>query len=206
MTLPAETRPLEAALAQALGLPLRLTLAREPLPEAALSAAGRAALARLGAARRQQWLLGRAALAALLARLHRPDDAATLSLPQAGLSLTHAGGLAFALGCERPGVGLGLDFEAARVLRPGLGRLFLEPSEARALTTADNGALLRVWTVKEAAFKADLANRGAVLRDYVLDAPLAEQGLARRTRGVAFCARYCSLPLAGGWLSAAVAL
>jgi 4'-phosphopantetheinyl transferase EntD len=198
----AEARRLEAALTQSLGLPLRLAVACEPLAAAALSPAGRARLARYGEARRQQWLLGRAALSALLRRLHRADDAATLTLPQPSLSLTHAGGLAIALGCDRPGVWLGVDFEAGRKLRPGLGRLFLQPAEAHSLAAADNSTLLRVWTAKEAAFKADPANRGAVLRDYVLDTPLASHGTARR--GTDFTARYDSQPLANGWLSAAV--
>jgi hypothetical protein len=57
---------------------------------------------------------------------------------------------------------------------------------------------LRLWTTKEALFKANAANEGTLLTHYVLDEPGAATGTARWTAEAGSAFRYASLPLAGG--------
>jgi len=77
---------------------------------------------------------------------------------------------------------------------PGRARLFLHPSE--------EGDLLRLWTVKEALFKATPANDGAVFLDYAVDDPQALSGRASDRHGRAF--EYLSRRRPEGWLTLAV--
>jgi hypothetical protein len=65
-------------------------------------------------------------------------------------------------------------------------------------------ALRRLWTVKEALFKADLGNAGRILADYALADPSAPSGVATGPGGRL---RYLSFPLPfkRGDLSVAIA-
>lgn len=194
------SRP-DAAVAALLGVAVRIAGAAAPLAPWALSAAERARVERFPTeARRRDWLVGRAALKALLGP---GADTAGLAFPHPRLSLTHAGGRAFAVTTEGPAAGVGVDYEPRRSwVDPRTARFFLGPAERAAATTAD--ALLRLWTVKEALFKATPGNAGAVLGDYALDRPGAPGGTARGPGGALL--RYATTPAAGGVLAVAVCL
>jgi hypothetical protein len=144
--------------------------------------------------RRTDWLRGRAALKLLLG-----DDAdtSTVTFPNRSLSLTHAAGWAVAACCDDDKgdhIGLGVDFEGDRQVDPRAARFFLRPQE--------RGDLLRLWTVKEALFKATPDNGGAMLLDYEVADANALAGTARDRAGRRF--RYTSAPLRQGWLTIAV--
>lgn len=189
------------------------------------------------ARRREEWLRGRAALKALLGTLGLPEDTSLLSFPHPRISLTHSRGLAFAAGLPsaddgadaplppgaagavsaasgRPSIpgepaGIGLDYEARRApLQSGAIRFFLsEPERAQLGENPGQDDLLRLWTVKEALFKANPGNRdgdGRYLTRYVLEgAADALAGTARAPGGLAL--RYVSLAAGDGFLSLAVA-
>ena len=77
-----------------------------------------------------------------------------------------------------------------------------------ALLGAANGRdLLRIWTVKEALFKADLGGQQRWVTAYELDYPNRRSGTARvRAGGRVQHFRYISIEVPGGMLSAAFAL
>ena len=210
---------LESELTRRLGVPLFLAGARRPCPPGRLSPLEREELRGLqGAQRRATWLRGRRAWKRLLERLGQDADTARLRLPSARFSLTHGAGLALAAGVPAgSAAGLGLDLErerqphalprAQRARREAMARFFLDDDEREALASVPASRraalLLQLWTVKEAVYKADPGNRGRILLDYHLVAPLAAVGVARALdRALAF--RYASLPVPGGFLSVAI--
>jgi 4'-phosphopantetheinyl transferase EntD len=112
---------------------------------------------------REQWLTGRAAL-----RLALGGCTAGVAMPDPGLSLSHSGQLAVA--ARASGLaGLGVDLEARPEIAPDASRFFLRPEE-ESCARGDGRALLCAWCAKEAAFKADPANRGQALVQYRLEA------------------------------------
>jgi 4'-phosphopantetheinyl transferase EntD len=149
-----------------------------------LTAGEQAILARLKApARRESWLRGRAALKKLLGK---DFDSAALRFPQPEISLTHAGDVAVAVHCKGAR-GLGVDLE----IRPPserAARRVLSPAEFAAAQGPDGWLLF--WTIKEACFKADLANQGRTLLDYPVHDPRFHHASTRAY---------------GGWLTVAVA-
>ncbi len=147
-----------------------------------------------GVLRRQDWLLGRAALKGVL----DGADTAGMTFPHPELSLTHAGRIAVAVAAEGEQVGVGVDFEPDRQTDPRMARFFLHEHER-----VDHD-LLRLWTVKEAMLKATPDNDGAQLLDYHLHDPAAATGSATDRRGHTF--RYRSTRLAEGPLTVAVCL
>lgn len=119
-------------------------------------------------------------LAAALAGL--PADPARIRFPHPRVSVTHterAGAAAVLLG--GPGGGVGVDLEHDRTVRPRMARFYLRDDEVGA-------DLLRLWTVKEAMFKADQHNATRLLRDY-------------RTKDPAYPCM--SVRHLGGWLTVA---
>ena len=189
-----------------LRVPVRLVAATRPVPLRLLTAGEREQLDRLSAGEhRRHWLLGRAALKALCG----PEaDTSALAFPHPRLSLTHAGGMAVALGVG-VGVGIrvavagaGVDFEPwRRRVVPAVARFILSPVEAAA-AGGTSRALLRLWTVKEALFKATPDNADAVFVDYHVADASAPLGTAQRAEGEAF--RYASVSTAVGVLTVAV--
>lgn len=174
----------QAAVSDALGLTVTLRLVRRPLAPAELSAGERGIASRLGGQRLESWLLGRAALRAVL----DGADTTRATFPAPGLSLTHGANLAVAARCAARAGGLGVDFEGWRPVDPRTARFYLADGE-HADAAVD---LLRLWTVKEALLKATLDNRaeGAVLLDYRVDdvgdvVGTATDGRGRRLRYVA---------------------
>lgn len=182
-----------------LGVAVGLAVASRPAPLDTLSPAERARLDTLPTeTRRRDWLLGRAALKALVGAAF---DTTAVEFPHRRLSLTHAGGTAFAAMAGGDVLGTGVDFEPARAtvdLR--IARFFLGPAERAAASTG--GDLLRLWTVKEALFKATPGNHRVVLADYTLDDPAGAHGSATGPQSQDL--RYATVAAAGGVLTVAV--
>jgi 4'-phosphopantetheinyl transferase EntD len=168
--------------AKALGRPLRLAAAAEKAD--VLSPGERAALQGLKAERRRDsWLRGRAALKALLGDI----DTSTLRFPHPELSLTHTEDVAVAVACEGA-AGVGVDLEL-RTPSERAARRFL--SEAEFAAAGGSDGWLRLWTVKEACFKADLQNKGRTILEYAVQDPRF---------------RHASVRVFGGWLTVALAV
>lgn len=177
-----------------LGVEARLAFATTPATPDELSPGERAQLP--GGLRREDWLLGRAALKRLLGG----GDTSHLRFPSRSLSLSHAGGLAVVAQVEGGQAGVGVDYEPWRVVDARTARFFLHPHEReRAPGDAD---LLRLWTVKEALWKATPQNQGATLLDYDAADAAEATGAAVDRRGQVF--RYASRSADGGWLTVAV--
>jgi hypothetical protein len=175
-------------------LGVRLVTATRPLSVDDLTAGERATFERLvGTLRRQDWLLGRAALKRLLGGA----DTSGVSFPHASLSLAHTAGVAVAV-AGGSAAGLGVDFERWRPADLRTARFFLHDDERL------EHDLLRLWTVKEALFKATPANGGAQLLDYRLNDPASLDGTATDGRGHRF--RYVCVQLPAGPLSVALCL
>jgi len=199
-----------------------------PLDPAALTR-GEAAqyVALSGEGRRRSWLTARRALKRALAARGLPTDTAAYRLPSPAVSLSHSAELAIAAvavgGPARAGllalglvrfarvVGIGVDVEVDRS-SPDLrtAPFFLTADEQAWLEShpAPGRAreLLRLWTVKEALFKADPGNGRTVLRDYAVTTPGARGGRAARVGGGGPQFRYVSIALRRGALSVALAL
>lgn len=155
-----------------------------------------------GTPRLEEWLRGRAALKRALCRAELDDDTAHLPLPSPRASLSHAGKVAVA--CVRLDedlrvAGVGIDLERDRPVSDAHTRFFLTPSERAAARVEDR---LRLWTVKEALFKADPDNAGTVVGDYEVLEPRALEGEARSRAGRRL--RYRCLRVGGGWLTLAL--
>ena len=140
--------------------------------------------------RRHDWLLGRAALKAVLGIA----DTSVVVFPNRSVSLTHSAGVAVAARCDGPQAGLGVDLEGWQVIDPHTARLYLHAYE--------QGDLLRLWTVKEALFKATPRNDTAVFLDYEVNDAQALAGGARDRHGRTF--EYLSSSRPEGWLTLAV--
>jgi acyl carrier protein len=132
----------------------------------------------------------------------------TTALGQDGTStsLSHAEGISVAAAVIASPSSIGVDLEENRTADPRTGRFFLRDHELAWLAAASprNDEHMRLWTVKEALFKADPGNAGTVLRSYALADPGARAGYARRGPGVRF--GYGSARLGERHLSVAVCL
>ncbi|MGH3466116.1 MAG: 4'-phosphopantetheinyl transferase superfamily protein [Thermocrispum sp.] len=109
--------------------------------------------------------------------------------------------------------GIGVDIEDDRAPEPETAGLFLTCTERSQLTAVapEQGppTLQRLWTVKEALFKADPDNSTGVLRRYSVTSATARHGPAVRHRTASPAApafHYLSLALPRGFISVAVAL
>jgi acyl carrier protein len=113
-------------------------------------------------------------------------DKCTFPHPRLSLSHTDRNGVAaIAIG---PAAGIGVDLEHLRPTDPRTARFFLRPEEEDWLRQANPREVehVRLWTVKEALFKADLGNATTILCDYATDDPAATTGLARAPGGARF--------------------
>jgi 4'-phosphopantetheinyl transferase EntD len=200
----------EASLADALletfSIPVVVCVEVQPLPENRLTPGETADLAKLTApARRESWLCGRAALKRLGAAIVQAEDTSVFKFPHPKMSLTHSENWAVAIGSVSPKLdGIGVDLEV-KIPKPETARRFLNPSELvwlRRMDETDHPRLLhRLWTVKEAIFKADPENAGRTLRDYALADPGFVAGRARRGQRTF---HYASFEVPRGFLSVAV--
>jgi len=183
-----------------LGVRVRLAWATTAVPVAALTPGEAAQSQALGSGvrRRQDWLRGRAALRAVLPG---GADTSNLRFPHPELSLSHAGGVAVAVRSDTPLDGIGVDFEPPRPdVDPRVARFFLGPSEQTIAVGAE--ALLRLWTIKEALYKATPDNGGCTLVDFELGDPSAACGDAVGPRGEALS--YAAVDVERGHLAVAV--
>lgn len=200
---------LEARLSRDLGVHVLVSTAVRPVSVGSLTPAERGHLdRRVGAAGREPWLLGRAALKRLLRRLGREPDTASFRFPNPSLSLTHSGPLAVAVTLGQAARGLGVDFEVQRTVAEKAARFFLRAPELRFIESLDPASrsrpLLRLWTVKEALFKANPGNTGTLLADYLTADPGALRGLGGPVMGCAWPYVYCSMEGTWGVLTVAV--
>jgi hypothetical protein len=183
---PEQERRLQDVLATALGCRVRVAVAggsRDALRMDLLTAGELARYRGLAPWTAQPWLAGRAALKRLLVEQGRDPDTSRLSFPDRRFSLTHAGDVALAVAVDvDESLGVGVDLERGLV-DPGAARFFLRLPEIHWLrqeALAQQPAhAQRLWTVKEAVFKADAANHDGLLVDYELMDPSAWQGAAR---------------------------
>jgi hypothetical protein len=196
---------IEQRLGDALGVPITIAVESEPIDTRALTATERCRYAEVaGTPRCDSWLRGRAALKRLLWRIGRSLDTSELGFPHPVLSLTHCRRYAVAGAYLSPcPAGMGLDLE----IRPGIpvagARFFLRAEER--VRRLSGVTLLRLWTVKEAVFKADTHNAGRGLLDYRLADPKAVVGEARIASEPILPLRYASVAVEGGFLTVAVA-
>lgn len=139
---------------------------------------------------------------------YHPQISPRISSARPDHSLTHAGGQGFALALRNSSYrGVGLDFEVWRDLDGRHQRLMLTRRENALVGNASSRDLLRIWTVKEALFKADCNGQQRWVTSYELDQPARRTGTARVVnQGRVRRFRYLSLELPGGILSAAFAL
>ena len=189
---------LEKQVSRDLGVPLLLALARDPWGGSSPRLERLNHPSRILAYRR-----GRAALACLLHRLCREDDPGSILFPHPEFSISHTEAFAVALACPG-GRGVGVDLEqlGRRVPERGM-RLYLTDAERSRHEASDDETRLRLWTVKEALFKAHLANEGLTLATFALDDPGAWLGTAS---GAGERFRYGSWACEVGWLAIATRL
>lgn len=166
---------LEHAVSTRLTTPVLLTRAGpEASPE--LTDAERGQLERIEhERRRREWLRGRSALKELLVALSRNSDTAEISFPNARVSLTHSGSIALAAGTSAQTAGVGVDYERHRQINPGMVHWFLNDREVEWLQAntrrEDQPLLLRLWTMKEAAFKCHPKNSSLLLKELAVVEP-----------------------------------
>ena len=125
--------------------------------------------------RKNDWLRGRNALKQVLSALGRDTDTSTIAFPHRQLSLTHAGGEAFSVADISRTSGVGIDYEPLRSVNQKISRWFLNPLEQAWLDSLDyarvDDQIVRLWTMKEAAFKSFPGNKDGSLLDFTVVEP-----------------------------------
>lgn len=170
-----------AALAATLPFAVATACATRPRDERSLSPAELAYLRSLGRGpRRNEWLLGRAALAGLFA-VNRPPPGSAGTVQQACWSLSHTGDVAIAVATTNRNIAIGVDIEAPPGPSDRCLRLFLTDRERSWLHTLDGSsqqsAANRLWALKEAAFKSVAGPRSLVLRDIKIRGSCLDSGV-----------------------------
>jgi phosphopantetheinyl transferase len=165
-----------------------------------------------GLPRYKSWLYGRSALKNLLSNLNLDMDTSRLTFPNSRFSLSHCVNLAVAAGLltEQKSIdGVGVDLELNRSVTDMHTKFYLSRIERR--SALDNDDRIRLWTIKEALFKADPDNQYTVLGHYEIEDPSLLQGKAKNHRGRSFYYSCEKLPMdkifeirSGGWISCAV--
>ena len=157
--------------------------------------------------RRTIWLHGRSAVKLVLARLGEDTDTSGILFPAPRFSLSHCRFTAVAVGLSDGTLvdGIGIDLELGRTPPERSMRFFLTEDESKWVSGIQHQnvdmALLRLWTVKEALFKADPDNAGRVLTSYRLEDPSRDSGRAFAFDNVL---EYSSFSIPGGMLSVAI--
>ena len=157
--------------------------------------------------RRRDWLLGRNALKKLLTSLDRDDDTMTVTFPDRQVSLTHGGDTAFAAGTTTASLGIGIDYEPLRKVDIRIARWFLNEAETDWLNDQPKfdriTQLVRLWTIKEAAFKSYPDNAGMTLKEFsIIDAPGAVTSVV--ATGYGTCIQATCQACEAGYLSIAI--
>lgn len=201
----------ESRLSEQIGVACFVEASDSPEPLSSLTPEERRRVESFGSSpRAESYRRGRSALRALLARLgENPKN--SFAFPHPRFSITHSGSVAIAFGISgQTRSGAGIDYEASARVSGKAERFFLRSEERRWLRRLGSPAArkqrLRLWTVKEALFKADLENVDTFLLDYATSDPSvasgwAESSATRLDRGAW---RYASLEVGEGVLTAAV--
>lgn len=144
-------------------------------------------------------------------RDRRQEDAAQLVMPHPRYSLTHCLNTVAAVANPlKHAMGIGIDLEYGRSVSQQAAKFFLTHKERLIVDTYDNvnQQLLRLWTIKEAIYKADMNNRcNFWFFDYETQNPGALVGTAIKVN----CQskkkfRYASMPYQDGFLTIAIAI
>ncbi len=195
---------LELDLKRRLNRSVYLASARVPLAEDCLDSTDRQRLASFTTIeRKNQWLRGRSALSAIAAKLDIGIPLSALNLPCPGISLTHNGKISISVGIGRA-QGIGVDFESWRQIETAMLRWFLTAAEQHQLAVPSNFTRLRLWTIKEALFKASSDNQGLLLTDFEIDEVAQMTGGARNCTRANSRLSYTSFMLRQGLLSIAI--
>lgn len=193
------------------GRRLHLFRVRRPVSPRSLTAGERRVFRRLHAGgRRVEWLVGRAALKAAACHAGLGADTARLAMPHPRLSLTHCDGTAVAAALKpaRGGRdhGIGIDYERDRAMPHGMLRFFARPEELALLGPPEAGSMLRLWTIKEALFKACPGNTPLAVGSFTVT-HFSGRGTGQAVLdGGSRRFSFSSGRYAGGWLSAALCL
>ena len=197
-------RRLELDLKRRLNKSIRLASARAPLAEKFLDSTDQQRLASFTTVeRKNQWLRGRRALSAVAEANNFESPLSSLNPPCSGFSLTHNGKISVAAGIGAS-QGIGVDFESWRQLETAMLRWFLTATEQQQLTVPSNFTRLRLWTVKEALFKASAENQDLLLTDLEVYQVTAMTGRARNCTRANSSLHYTSFMLRQGLLSIAI--
>jgi 4'-phosphopantetheinyl transferase EntD len=167
---------LERDASAVLNIPLLLAYADSATPQVVLSRAEQLRLAQFDFEnRRRDWLCGRNALKKLLSSLGRSDDTQSISFPHRHLSISHGDGVSFAVGTHAATHGLGIDYEPLRAIKERVASWFLDDREIDWLDQQPPGNrarhIIRLWTIKEAAFKSYPHNGGMSLGEFTVIDP-----------------------------------
>lgn len=163
-----------------------------------------------GTVSRQQ---SRRVLGKLINQCHnlKQEDATQLVMPHARYSLTHCLNTVAAVANRlRHAIGTGIDLEYGRSMSSSAAKFFLTHKEQLNVNSSDNVSrqLLRLWTVKEAIYKADLDNRcNFWFFAYETQDPQAWMGIATKLgqqNEKRF--RYASMPYRDGFLTIAITI
>lgn len=161
----------------------------------------------LSEVRQSEWMLGRRLLKHLLNLLNRNDTTDNLSFPHPQLSLTHSENAAFAVGTNAGIDGLGIDYERVRAVKPQTGKWFLTDRELSWLMNLPETTrpfhIIRLWTVKEAAYKSYPGNAHVTFREFEINNPESDVTTVFVTRNKTFIENV-SCFVDGGYLSICV--
>ena len=157
------------------------------------------------------WISGRSALKTILSTLNKDLDVTKISFPHPFLSLSHTKDCAVAIGILNSGnavKGIGIDLELDRKVSTKHMKFYLNDFESD--LKINNDHMLRLWTVKEALFKADPNNDSNVLKDYIVKNSKTLSGKATNKKGHTFYYKSIKNPAdkflgeqRGGWMSLA---
>lgn len=161
--------------------------------------------------RRESFIRGRHVLKNVLSKMGRACETSVIGFPNRNLSLSHSRNCAVAVGVADNTVkGIGVDLEFMRETKDGMMRFFLTPEESEWLTALSeserNMQIIRLWTVKEALFKADMHNASLTMRDYKLVLPAVPMGKATRGVEEPYVFKYASFSVGDAWITVALSV
>ena len=158
------------------------------------------------------WIQGRSALKKVFVYLNKSIDVAKISFHDQCFSISHTKDCAVAIGVldsVESSNGVGIDLELSRKVDAKHTRYYLSKYESDLVNSNDD--LLRLWTVKEALFKADPSNDGGVLKNYNVKNPKTLKGEAINKKGDIFYYNSIKNPVdkfldkkCGGWMTWAI--
>ncbi len=156
--------------------------------------------------KRSSWLRGRAALKEILNDVSSSRDTAAFPVPNPKCSLSHTDSVAVCVARVK-GSGVGIDIEGAREVRPPTKKFYLTEIEQEQMDCSSQDDLLRMWTVKESLFKADMQNANKTVLKYVTENASLFTGVATND-GVSgkLYFKYASKKFGQHWLSVSIAI